>query len=267
MVATCDTSGRVVFLIVIAASTGSGWVGAEKRQRIDSRWRDREVVIDGDHREWAWPLLQVDEKHTVTAAAMNDGQFLYIVLSTSDPVRHAQILRDGLIVWFDPGGGDSKHFGVKFPVGTRSEVRGRRAARPDPAQPPEPVDPVNRLELFGPKKDDARSLVPDVARGIMVKVGNVDGSLVYELEVPIQAGADFPYAIEAKPGAAIGFGLETPKPEAKSSDDEGRRGGMGGLGRGGIGRMGGGPRGERGREPAKPLKAWATIQLAVNSGS
>jgi hypothetical protein len=255
---------------MIAALPVAG-LSAGKRQRFESHWRDRDVVIDGNHGDWAGALLQVDEKVPIAAAAVNDGQFLYVVLTTSDPARRAQILREGLVVWFDPGGGDSKHFGVKFPVGMRSEMGGRRSVRPDPAQSPDQVEPTNRLELFGPKKDDARSFVADMAPGIAVKVGNVEGSLVYELKVPIQKTAELPYAIEAKPGALIGFGLETPKREAESGEEGGRRGGMGGRGRGmgggpggmgGMGGMGDGRRGDRGPEPAKPLKVWATIQLA-----
>jgi hypothetical protein len=261
---------RLNLLIIIVAVAVPVWSSADKRQRIDSRWRDREVVIDGDDRDWTGPLLRVDEKLPITAGAVNDGQFLYVVLSTSEPAKRAQILRDGLIVWFDPAGGESKHFGVKFPVGMRPEMRGRRSAGPDPSRSPDKVEPTNRLEVFGPKKDDARSLVADMAPGIAVKVGNVEGSLVYELKVPIQKSAELPYAIEAKPGALIGFGLETLKPEAEPREEGGRGAGMGGRGRGrgmgggpgGMGGMGGGRRGERGPEPVNPLKIWATIQLA-----
>ena len=90
---------------------------SDKRQRIDSRWRDRDIAVDGNQSEWAGPLVRIDEKVAGTAAAMNDGQFLYLVLSASDTAARRQILRQGLILWFDPRGGDKKHFGLKFPVG------------------------------------------------------------------------------------------------------------------------------------------------------
>ena len=104
-----------------------------------------------------------------------------------------------------------------------------------------------------------------MAPGIAVKVGEVRGYFVYELKVPLARTAEWPYAIEAKSGALIGFGLETPKME-RPSREGGGTGGFGGRG-GGMGGRGGGMGGRRGGdrnqpEQAKPLKSWATIQLA-----
>ena len=274
------TVSCVIGMVVVVTAAA---VFAGKRSQIDSHWRDRDVVIDGNNSEWAGPLRPVQENHPVVTAAMNDGQFLYVVLSTSDATVRRQILRQGLIVWFDPSGGDKKHFGVKFPVGLLPEEaagRGRGGFRRggerppddpasgDPAQPDHP-EPTNRLEVYGPQKDDAHSFVTEMAPGIAVKIGQVEGYLVYELKVPLARTADMPYAIESKPGALIGFGLETPKIERPARAGGRGMGGFGGRG-GGLGGRGGGMGGRRGGgdrnrpEPAKPLKTWAAIQLAAN---
>ena len=272
---------------IIVAVTGSA--AAAKRQRIDSHWPDRPVAIDGDSRDWAGPLAPIDEKDPITAAVVNDGQSLSLVLTTSDQAVRRQILRQGLIVWFDPSGGEKKHFGIKFPVGFASDVgqrgggRGRRGyGRPSGSDPNDPnsnpdqksvIEPPDRLEVYGPVKDDAHSFVTEAAPGISVKVGQVEGYLVYELRVPLAKTSDMPYAIEAQAGSLIGFGLETPKIER--TEQPGGFGGMGGgmggrgggMGRpgGGMGGPGGGMGGRRGGfEQAKPLKAWATIQLAAH---
>ena len=236
----------VAMMITVAAGPA---LFAATRQRIESHWRDGAVVIDGDHGEWAGPLRPVDEKLPIVIAAMNDGQFLYLVLSTSDLAARRQIMRQGLIVWFDPSGGDKKHFGVKFPVGVLSVQ-------------PDRLEPTNRLEVYGPEKDEAHSFVTEMAPGIAVKVGEVQSFFVYELKVPLARSTEWPYAIEAKPGTLIGLGLETPKIERPSREGPGGTGGFGGRG----GRMGGrrGAGGNDGQfEPPKPLKTWATIQLAA----
>jgi hypothetical protein len=271
-------------MIVVAAAAG---VLAAKRPRLDSQWRDRDVVIDGNNGEWAGPLRPLEENQPIVMEAMNDGQFLYVVLSASDATVRRQILRQGLIVWFDPSGGDKKHFGVKFPVGLLPEEpagrgrggyrRGPGGGRPpdDPGSgnqaPSDQPEPANRLEVYGPQKDDAHSFVTDMAPGIAVKLGQVEGSLVYELKVPLAKTVDTPYAIEAKPGALIGFGLETPKMERPARERQGGgMGGFGGRGGGGMGGRGGGMGGRRGggdrgrAEQAKPLKSWATLQLAAS---
>jgi hypothetical protein len=274
--AVCLRFGLAVVLLMTTALGAS-----DKKQRIDSHWKDREITVDGDNGEWPGPLVPVDEHQRLTAAAFNDAQFLYMVLSTSDAALRAQIIGQGLIVWFDPGGGEKKKFGVKFPVGMGEgdmPGRGRGFRRPDasaPGDPPQrvaPIEPPNRLEVFGPEKDDAHSFVADKVPGIAVKVAQVEGALVYELKVPLTKTDEFPYAIQAKSGALMGFGLETLKRERPS---EGRRGGGmggfgggggggGGMGRGGggMGRGGGRGMGRSDVEPPKPLKAWATIQLS-----
>ena len=263
---------------------------ASKRQVIDSHWRDRAVVIDGDNGEWPGPLVPVEGNHPLLTAAINDGQYLYLVLSTNDAAVRRQIFHQGLIVWFDPSGGDKKHFGVKYPVGVPSEQRASRggyrrggygggrspsdpgSGAPTPSPPGDP-DPIDRLEVYGPQKDDAHSFVTTMAPGIAVKTGNVEGYAVYELKVPIAKTADAPYAIEAKPGTLIGFGLETPKIEQPSREGGGGGfgglgGGMGGRGGGGMGGHGGGGGGRGGErggyEPPKPIKMWAAIKLASN---
>lgn len=271
-------------------------VVAAKKPLLTSQWRDRELTIDGDSGDWPGPLRPIEENHPLMAAAMNDGQYLYLVLSTSDSAERRQILRQGLVVWFDPSGGEKKHFGLKYPVGVPPEERpsrgggggggyrrgpgggggGHSAGDPgssDPSHPtsPDQAEPTNRLEVYGPQKDDAHSFVTEMAPGITVKTGQADGYLVYELKVPLARTSDAPYAIETKPGALIGFGIETPKMEHPSGEGRGGGmggfggfgGGMGGRGGGGMGRGGGRGGGEHGQsEQPKPLKNWATIQLA-----
>jgi len=284
---------RRAFLTIIVAFLIApvALVLASKRQVIDSHWRDRDVAIDGDNREWPGPLVSVEPNHPLLTSAINDGQYLYVLLSTSDPAVRRQIFRQGLIVWFDPAGGEKKHFGVKYPVGVPVGEPGERggyrrggygAGRPptdsgsgDSAHsPPRDPEPIDRLEVYGPQKDDVHSFVTAMAPGIAVKTGNVEGYVVYELKVPLEKTADAPYAIEAKPGALIGFGLETPKLEQPSHEGRGggfggMSGGMGGRGGGGMGGHGGGSGGGRGGERSgyeapKPLKMWAEIRLAMN---
>jgi len=291
----------VLCAVGIVLLTSVVGVFAAKKPSITSQWRDRELAIDGDSGDWPGPLRPIEENRPLMVAAMNDGQNLYLVLSTSDSAERRQILRQGLIVWFDPSGGEKKHFGLKYPVGVPPEERSTRGGGgggggyrrgpggggghppsdpgsrdPSGSSSPDQVEPTNRLEVYGPQKDDAHSFVTEMAPGITVKTGQADGYLVYELKVPLAKTADSPYAIETKPGAQIGFGIETPKVEHPSGEGRGGPGGgfggfgggMGGRGGGGGGGMGGhGGGGGRGEyEQPKPLKGWATIQLA-NAGS
>jgi len=272
---------RQAAAVVMFAALASLTLSARAdRVHLDSHLKDGDVVIDGNISEWTGPFVTLDEQHPVAVAITNDGEYLYLALTASDAAVRRQILAQGLIVWFDPEGKETKHYGIKFPVGMLPGERGR-APRPvpgepgdedEPARPARPQgfeEPVNRLEILGPKKDNAHSFVADRAPGVTVKLAEVEGSIVYELRVPLAATADVPYAVGARPGATIGLGLETPKVERPSM--EGRRGGagMGGFGgvggrSGGMGGRGGGMGGRGGRqfEPARPMKIWATVRLA-----
>ena len=270
---------------------------ADKRSRFDSRWMTSPVTVDGSPTDWPGPLAPFNDQ-PLSMAAVNDGESLYLVLTASDPAVRRQMLRRGLIVWFDSGGKDKKKFGVKFPIGvgfSEGEFRGRRrggggggapapgsstgdpgdSARQRPEEPP--IDPPNRLEVLGASKDDARSYTADQAPGIAVKVGQAEGLLAYELKVPLAPSEAHPYGVGAKPGQAISVGLETPKLEMPegAGREGGRGGGMGGGGGGGriggfggggggMGRRGGGDRGGMER-PAqeKPLSGWVEVQLAA----
>ena len=266
-------------LVVVAGLSDAAWAG--KKQRLDSQWRTAPIVVDGDNGEWARPLTPLAENEPVLAAAANDGEFLFIVFTTSDITAARQILRQGLTVWFDPSGGDRKHFGVKFPVGIMTEDppgggrgrfrrpsgtgdRGLERSSPGGA-PADEEEPPNRLEIYGPQKNDVHNFVAGMAPGVEVKVARLQGHLVYELKVPLARSAATPYAIETKPGAAIGIGLETAKAERRP--DRGTMGGFGGPGIGGPSGRGaiGVRRPNRALEPPKPLKTWATLQLAKQS--
>jgi hypothetical protein len=223
-------------------------------------------------------------------AAVNDGEFLYVRLTASDAATRRQIMRQGMTVWFDPAGGTKKRFGVRYPVverggpdgegrggrrgGSGGEGGGRGEGTPDESEAPR-----DRVDILGPGKDDARSLTRDHLSGLDVALRSEQGTLQYELKVPLARSADHPYALDAAPGKTIGVGLETAKMQQRSpgmgrgggggmGGGGGGGGGMGGGGRGrggGMGGRGGGGRGgdrERGPEPPKPLKSWATVTIA-----
>jgi hypothetical protein len=286
--------GLSVLIAALCAAQGEG-IAQSPQPALQSHWRDVDMAIDGSHAEWS-ELSSFGKDVPFSVGLKNDGASLYLVLSSSDQSIPFLLMRRGLIVWFDAEGGTKKRFGIRYPViegggglptrrpggfgqpgGGSGRDPGREPGRPPGAEgPPEQsgqmFDPAKdgrwaRLELLGPGKDDRRSLVIDKAPGIEVRIGRVEGSVVYELKVPLQIDDGHPYAIGARPGATIGVGLETPDVE-KAEGGVGfgipGRGGRppgGGMGGGGMG--GGPPGGPEGFKPPKPIKAWATVRLAL----
>lgn len=285
-----------------------------KTTDLPSAWRSVDLTIDGSDAEWPGGATLLGEIPIALGVA-NDGEFVYVRVRTSDRAAAMQILYGGLTVWVDPGGREKKVFGLKYPVGTKlpeptrrggsaggqageptsgrrplpeappggQDEQGRSPGRP-PGQAPDPATVVPpRIEILGPGKDDARSLVLEfLPPGVAVGIARVENTLVYEFKVPLVKSADYPYAVGAAPGARIGIGLETGK--VQRPEVPGRPGGMtgggrspggggpGGMGPGGMGGMGGrgGQGGGRGRGADagleglfKQVKVWARVQLAT----
>ncbi len=279
-------------LSAIVAATALGLAAAPPL--LKSAWRDRDVKIDGVNDEWQanTTYLQDDQ---LSVGLLNDGEFLYAMVATSEPRRRLQLLAGGLTLWVDPGGKKKQDFGIVVPGagfgggGGGMRQRGQEGesgqGRPDAETALERFNqPITWFELVGPGKDDRRRLELAAGPGIEISRGVHEGMLTYEFKIPLAHSAAHEYAIETAAGRIVGFGLETPKPEAlrQGGRGEGSRGGVGGGGGGGRiggrggfgGGMGGGRRGgvdgggERGRggerlQPLKPLKIWTTATLAA----
>ena len=258
-------------------------VSVAERPRFESQRRDNAITVDGKFDDW-YGHLQPFGADPVAIQFLNDGEFLYIRLTASDAATRMQIRRLGMTLWFDPSGGTKKKFGIKYPVVERDgngDGRGGRggfgggSGRRGGGPPDEEIEPADRVDIIGPGKDDARSLTRDHLPGVGVAIRAEEGTLHYELKVPLVRTADHPYAIDTSPGQTIGVGLETGKMPQRSSGagrgggfGGGGGGGMGGGGRGHGGGMGGGGRGghggggQRDFQPPKPLKVWGIVAIA-----
>jgi hypothetical protein len=244
------------------------------------------ILIDGHQDDWSGAVEQFGAE-PVSIQLANDRSFLYLRLVTSDPAARTQIMRRGLVVWFDPEGKTKKRFGLKYPVVESSEEQlgsgrygGHRQGAGDSGgsgsagRGERPSDdsyrPADHIDILSSNKDDERSLTLDHASGIEAAARVDQGTLVYELKVPLARSDEHPYAIGTGPGKTIGIGLETPKVEHTSHDEGGRGyGGGGGYGHGGGmggrgGGMHGGGGGESGFQPPKPLNAWGTVALSAS---
>lgn len=314
--------------LVIAVSMSTH---AATRPSLPSAWRTSDIVVDGSDAEWTVALAPIAGT-PLFASIVNDDDHVFVRLRVTERAAMEQLVRGGLLVWFDAKGGDARTFGIKYPVsapppnpesddarrggrpgsqggnrggpgGGGSGGGGRRGMPGGSGQPPlhgarertaepTPIDALiaqipNRLEVYGPKDDDIRSLVLAYATGLSVSVSRVEDVLVYELAVPLKKDADHPFAIGTAAGATLGIGFQSPKIATSGpgilsnlgglgSGMSGGRpgGGMGGPGGGGGGgRVGGPPRDDpddndkerKPPAPPKPFTTWQTLVLAAQS--
>ncbi|MFA5090005.1 MAG: hypothetical protein WC510_03075 [Candidatus Omnitrophota bacterium] len=262
------------------------------KHKIESRWRDGEISIDGKSDEWKDSLAYYDENTRVNIGVMNDDTYLYVCLITRNHGLMEQLLRSGFTVWFDPKGGNNKVLGIHFPSGggmmpdngMPAMGRGREDLDPpDKKSPERPTEmfqePWQEVEIIGPGEEERYKTTVEAAEkyGINVKIGKEKGYFVYELKVPLFENEQYPYAIRPNKDRLIGLGFETSGSGGGMSGSGGRRGmgmpgggmsfGGGGMGRpGGGGPGGGGPPSGRGgmgmAEEEKSFQLWLIVVLA-----
>lgn len=262
-------SGRFLLSVALAACALIPGCGDQK---VESRWVDSEIILDGIPDEWQGSRTYIDSPNIVLSA-MNDETHLYIALVT--PVRSiaARILGQGLVVWFEPKGRGDRKFGIRCPMGME-DFKPMRGAAEDPARIRELLrDAETRLEILGPSDDESAILLNDGARGVQVALGYRDGNFGYELKVPLAITGDRDFGIGGDVGKPIRVGFETPEINLEAMRDampaRGPQGGDMGGGRGDMHR--GGIDGEmmRGGMPGgtlEAIKVWTSITLATPDG-
>ena len=205
-------SGRFLLSLALLAWAIVPGCGDEK---VESRWADTEVVLDGIPDEWQGSRTYIDSPN-IALGAMNDGTHLYIGLAT--PVRSvaARILGQGLTVWFEPKGRGDRKFGIRCPMGME-DFKPMRGAAENPARIRELLrDAETRLEIIGPSDDDTAILLNDGSQGLEVALGYRDGNFGYELKVPLAITDDRDYGIGGDVGKPIRVGFETPEMNLES---------------------------------------------------
>jgi hypothetical protein len=201
-------------------------------EKIESKWTKQALVIDGKAEDEEFPYEYWFKDERVALSVMNDGEYIYFLVSAGSRALARMLSDQGVVLWFDPGGEKKKVYGVKLVEGKDdiTVMRGKETSKV-------------------PAKGE---------KGPAFAVLNAKGAYNYEIRVPRSA-------VPVKPGEKIGLGLEFTtmqvkvKKKNRSQMHEGGRGGMGGMGGMGgygagrqpMGRPGGGPAPEEGDEKPK----------------
>jgi hypothetical protein len=237
---------------------------------IVSRWRSNEFVFLAPGSRWPASASTFDDRR-IPGTVCNDSEYIYIGLRTTNPDVQKLLQREGITWWFDGDGGSKKRFGIHYPLTL-------------PRQRPRPGEGEgDAATAFGERGFNAKSPTElelftgenEHQRMSLLATGGIDAgfhrerdTLVYELKVPLNAGATHPFGIGARWGAVIGLGAVTSdirgaadlpidRPEGEGESE----GGFGGR-RGGAGRARGGSRPDGGPR-TEQVNLWVRVRLAV----
>ncbi|MFI5253808.1 MAG: hypothetical protein ACHQQQ_15420 [Bacteroidota bacterium] len=280
-------SALLIFLSLLSPLIGCG------DKEYTSRWRNRDIIIDGKNTEWSDSLITLTDDKQTSVGVCNDDDFLYISIITTNRGIERQIMRRGITFWFDRDGGKEKKFGIRYPLGMGGVVppgggNEDRDSGVSMNRKERTIDAPDELEIYQGEKEHHRMTLAETG-GIEAKFQPSADTFVYELKVPLTDNVH-PFGIGTKTGSVIGVGFDTKgsgeevTPRAAGSEGEGGEGGRGGFGggrggfgggrggggfgRGGGGRMGGGRRGGGGgpgsgpRQQVEQLDVWVKLHLA-----
>jgi len=249
--------------------------------KLISRWREADTPVDGKGASWRDTMMVLDDKLTYVGV-LNDDDYLYVRMETTNRDLERQIIRQGLTFWFDRDGGEQKNFGIRFPLGIGGSggyQRGRWGGeQPEVPQHRDSIFvPVNDLEVLGPDPGEFHRMSFAEATGIDARFQTSHDTLTYTLKVPLTSSGYLPFTIGVRPGTTIGVTMETSvtrgggRSSGGSGEGGGRRGGGGFGGRGGYGGRGGfgggGYGGNRSGQSGqtKPFSQYFKVRLAQHN--
>lgn len=252
---------------VVACATGPG---APPGQVLDSRVREPAIEVDGGRKDWEGELTRVGGRD-VFAGFHRDGDRLYMAVVSQDPGFDARVFSGGLTVWFDPGAGRSKQFGVRFPV---FDAAARKRFRADSAAGPSTRERL--LRAAGPDfllvLDGGEEVRAGGESGVRVAAAIDRGLFTYELRLPLGPGGDGAPPLSVRDTVAVGLqaggdqgtaGPDTARERGVAFPDSAVDGGLRGPPR--RGRRAEGPAGPAaGGGP--PLEIWTRVSLRQPGG-
>lgn len=267
-------SARPAAALLLALAVGIGAAACKtfNTYSADSRPVSRPITVDGKTDDWQGDLYVVPNER-LSIGFLNDQEYLYVCLLSSDATIRSQIMVQGFTLWFDPKGGKEKAFGIRYPLGSPSA----QPPRAGEIKEPPPADPstLDQFDVVKSEKEPAQRMDFSQAKSLELKVASSTGLIVYEMKIPLAAGANNPVAVGAAPGKTIGIGFETGKVDISKmprGERGGTPGGGEGTGRPPMGGAGGGQTGEGGRGGvdmrgglAESLRVWAFVQLSMSS--
>ena len=144
-------------------------------------------------------------------AVRSDSARATIAFTTTDPGLQDRILNQGIFVWFDPGGGENRTFGIRYPVAWSGSPTGLDAVpgQPGSVEGPGAGRPGDDVEVYSDAfREHERYARADVP-GLEVRTSRRGDTLMYLLAVPLRGHGHDSYALNAAPGDVVGIGFET----------------------------------------------------------
>lgn len=194
-------SGLLAALILLSA-------GCAGTAPLQSAFRSSSVLVDGDENDW-YEYLRPVEKQNMSIGIVNDDDFLYVGMMTSDPVLLHQMATRGIVLWVDPAGGRAQSLGLQFPLGLAEAAGNAPLPRTESAFEELFERSLLEMELVRDAGAERVRLPTNTIPGVATGASLENGTLFYEIRLPLAESGPYTFAAGATPGGTIGIGIES----------------------------------------------------------
>ena len=178
---------------------------------LQSKWGDPGKSVDSDARQGTFiPLAEREASYAI----QNDDTRLRIAFMTTDPDLQERIRTEGMMIWFDPEGGEARRLGIRYPVAWGSLPGSLDGVPQAEGAPPGSRGagwgkPGDELEIYTDGYNEHERMGRRDAGGISVHIAMMSDTLLYDISVPFRGRGPGPYVLDAAPGGLIGVCFET----------------------------------------------------------
>lgn len=234
-------------LFVLLALTLNGMAQSDVSK---ARWKSKEIVIDGNDREWAKPLNFYDDKSGLLFAICNDRQNVYFAFTVNDEMKMRKLMGAGWSIELSSKEKERKfNATLTFPAIKLSGMGKRPGSEFEKKVPGNPLIDAYRLQIqsIGAKGflSNQTELKLNDKNGIDIAIGT-DSSrfIVYEIAIPLkELMAGNSAQLDELINLNVSVNAMVRPTGGDRGDREGRAGRSGGGSRGEMSEMGGGMEG------------------------
>ncbi|PQJ10860.1 hypothetical protein CJD36_012885 [Flavipsychrobacter stenotrophus] len=111
-----NISTVAVTLLVVLTSCGGSKKAGKSTATVPGNWQSTPIAIDGDSKDWPSPYPNYDSKAKLAYATSNDRKYIYITVESGDELTQMKMLKGGMVVSIDTGGGKEDPFSINYPL-------------------------------------------------------------------------------------------------------------------------------------------------------
>lgn len=217
--------------------------GCARGALVQSHYAPQPIEVNGDKAGWPSTGTFEQGNSEFDLFFANDGDFLYVYLSVKSPTLLTEIERYGLKLYFDNDRKFRRSFGVVYPIGLLEGLSKIPGARKEYLENPGWVNFPENARIVKSIEDDMHNQIMIVqrlskndpiralpipiealkAQGLEVSMYPQSRLLDLEMKIPLKSSRSQQFAIDAKQGNVIYFGIEvTPPTVDEIMDDDNR---------------------------------------------